>query len=133
MKILNLALIGKDVSMSHSPEIHAFIAEKLGYAINYQKLSVPEDKFEEQIGGIINNYDGFNVTIPYKLSIMPHLQKISGYASEFGAVNTVKTSTCTGYNTDGLGFKLMLKSNGVDVEGKEVLVLGAGGDRKSVV
>ena len=94
MKILNLALIGKDVSMSHSPEIHAFIAEKLGYAINYQKLSVPEDKFEEQIGGIINKYDGFNVTIPYKLSIMPHLQKISGYASEFGSVNTVKTSTC---------------------------------------
>lgn len=132
MKILNLALIGKDVSMSHSPEIHAFIAEKLGYAINYQKLSVPEDKFEEQIGGIINKYDGFNVTIPYKLSIMPHLQKISGYASEFGAVNTVKTSTCTGYNTDGLGFKLMLKSNGVNVEGKEVLVLGAGGAGRSV-
>lgn len=132
MKNLNLALIGKDVSNSHSPEIHAFLAKKLGYAVNFQKISVPENEFEEKIESIIDSFDGFNVTIPYKLAVIPYLNKTEGDAAVFGAVNTVKTSTRTGYNTDGLGFKLMLKNGGVDVNGKSVLVIGAGGAGRSV-
>ena len=133
MKSLKLALIGKDVSRSHSPEIHAFLANKLGYEVDFKKLSVPEAEFESSIEDIINAYDGFNVTIPYKLSVMPHLDKIEGDAAVFGAVNTVKSKEREGYNTDGHGFNLMLKNGGVEICGKTFIVIGAGGAGRSVV
>lgn len=130
--MLKLAVIGKDVSKSTSPQIHNFIAAELGLEISYEKISVPEAEFEAKIEGLLNEYDGLNVTIPYKLSIIPHLNRVEGDASVFGAVNTVVTSTLTGYNTDGLGFKQMLEAAGVDVAGQRVLLLGAGGAGRSV-
>lgn len=132
MKKFKLAVIGKDVSQSESPEIHSFIAARLGFEVEYDKLSVPEEKFEDEIDAVFKAYDGFNVTIPYKLSVISRLKEIVGDAKEFGAVNTVNSKSRLGYNTDGLGFMLMLKNNGVDVSGKTVLVLGAGGAGRSV-
>ena len=132
MKKLKLAVIGKDVSKSQSPQMHSFIAKNLGYEIDYQKISIAEDEFENKIESVLNGFDGLNVTIPYKLSIIPHLKKTEGDATVFGAVNTVKTAHMSGYNTDGLGFELMLKNGNVDVNGKKVLVLGAGGAGRSV-
>lgn len=132
MKKLKLAVIGKDVSKSQSPQMHSFIAKNLGYEIDYQKISIAEDEFENKIESVLNSFDGLNVTIPYKLSIIPHLKKTEGDAKVFGAVNTVKTAHMSGYNTDGLGFELMLKNGNVDVNGKKVLVLGAGGAGRSV-
>lgn len=132
MKTLNLAVIGKDVSGSLSPEMHAFIAQRMGNNVSYKKISVPEEEFESSVDGLFKTLDGFNVTIPYKLSVIPHLEKIADDAEVFGAVNTVKTDVKTGFNTDGMGFALMLKNNGVDVFGKSVLLLGAGGAGRSV-
>ena len=130
--MLKLAVIGKDVSKSTSPRMHTFIAEHMGNAISYEALSVPEEDFENRIDALLTKYDGLNVTIPYKLSVIPHLKKIEGDATVFGAVNTLLTSTLTGYNTDGLGFMLMLKNNGVEVKGKKVALLGAGGAGRAV-
>ena len=132
MKKLSLAVIGKDVSKSTSPEIHSFIAKRLGLEIDYKKISVPEYEFENTVESFFENLDGFNVTIPYKLSIIPYLKKVEGDAQIFGAVNTVLTANRSGNNTDGLGFMLMLKTNGVIVNGKKVLLLGAGGAGRSV-
>jgi len=132
MANLKLAVIGKDVSKSASPEMHAFIAARMGNSVNYKKISISEDNFEKEVEELFGEYDGFNVTIPYKLSIINHLDHVEGDASVFGAVNTVLTSSRTGYNTDGLGFALMLKNNGIDVLGKDVLLLGAGGAGRSV-
>lgn len=132
MNNLKLAVIGKDVSQSCSPEMHTFIAEKIGKKISYDKISVPEEEFESRIYGILNDYDGLNVTIPFKLSIIPHLAELKEDAQAFGAVNTVRTSDRTGYNTDGLGFALMLRNNGIEVTGKRILLLGAGGAGRSV-
>lgn len=131
--MIKLALIGKDVSSSASPKIHAFIARELNREITYEKLSVPEEQFAQRIENILKTYDGLNVTIPYKLAIIPYLKSVNGDAKSFGAVNTVVTSTLCGYNTDGLGFMQMLEANGVEVNGKETLVLGAGGAGRSVV
>ena len=130
--MLKLAVIGKDVSKSTSPQIHSFIAANLGLEISYEKISVPEEAFESKIAELLKGYDGLNVTIPYKLSIIPHLKGIAGDALSFGAVNTVVTKTLTGYNTDGLGFMQMLESNKVEVAGESVLLLGAGGAGRSV-
>ncbi len=127
-----LAVIGKDVSKSDSPKMHGFIAEKLGYEIEYSKISVAEDKFESCVEKYFSELDGFNVTIPFKISVIPHLKKLLGDAVEFGAVNTVKCSSRLGYNTDGEGFALMLKNVGINVNGRDVLLLGAGGAGRSV-
>ncbi|MDE7300593.1 MAG: shikimate dehydrogenase [Clostridia bacterium] len=130
--MVKLAVIGKDVSQSVSPQIHKFIGEKLGLDLSYEKISIPQEEFETRVEEMLSTYDGFNVTIPYKLSVIPHLNKIEGDALSFGAVNTVVTKTRTGYNTDGLGFSQLLASENIDVNGKEVLLLGAGGAGRSV-
>ena len=132
MKELKLALIGKDVSKSISPEVHNFIAARMNNRVTYEKISVPEDEFEGRIDSLIESLDGFNVTIPYKLAIIPHLKKIEGDAKVFGSVNTVTTRDLCGNNTDGVGFTMMLENNNVDVKGKKVLLLGAGGAGRSV-
>ena len=129
---MKLAVIGRDVSKSDSPKMHTFIARNMGNNITYDAISIPEDSFEKWIDGVISRYDGFNVTIPYKLAVMPRLKSIEGDAAVFGAVNTVRCSDLSGHNTDGLGFMLMLRNNGVDVQGKSVLLLGAGGAGRAV-
>ena len=93
---MKLTVIGKDVSRSTSPEMHSFIAKYLGKEITYDKISIPEEQFEDRIDGLLSEYDGLNVTIPFKLSVIPHLKKLDGDAPVFGAVNTVITSTLTG-------------------------------------
>ena len=83
--MLKLAVIGKDVSKSDSPKMHTFIANSTGREISYDAISIPEDKFDEWIDGVISRYDGFNVTIPYKLAVMPKLKTICDDAVLFGA------------------------------------------------
>ncbi|MCD8308008.1 MAG: shikimate dehydrogenase [Clostridia bacterium] len=131
-KTLKLAVIGKDVSKSLSPPMHIFIAEHMGNSITYDKVSIPEPEFEGSIESVFAAYDGFNVTIPFKLSIIPRLTGILGDAPVYGAVNTVVSSTREGYNTDGQGFEMMVLNNGVDVNGRKVLLLGCGGAGRSV-
>lgn len=133
MNSLKMAVIGKDVSKSLSPEMHAFIMRNLGMGCTYDAISIPESEFEARIEGILAAYDTLNVTIPYKLSVIPHLKKIHGDAKIFGAVNTVDVRTGEGYNTDGAGFLLLLENAGVKVVGKSALVLGSGGVGRSVV
>lgn len=132
MAKLKLAVIGKDVSKSLSPQMHNFIAEHIGNDIEYEKISVAEHEFEDTADKILREYDGFNVTIPYKLKIMKKLNSVSGDAKVFGAVNCVLSKDKSGYNTDGQGFMLMLKNEDISVCGKRVLVLGAGGAGRSV-
>lgn len=132
MKAIKLAVIGKDVSKSLSPQMHTFIAERTGNRISYEKISVSEELFESSVEKYFTEYDGFNVTIPYKISVMPYLKSVEGDARVFGAVNTVRTRDRSGHNTDGLGFALMLLNAGVDVKDRRVLILGAGGAGRSV-
>ncbi len=130
-KILRLGLVGKDVSASTSHVIHDFILKKFGYACAYEKLSVSTEDFPLAVHRLLGDFDGFNVTIPYKRDIMEYLDEVVGDAFSFGAVNTVRCDNRKGYNTDGAGFMLMLRLAGVEVEGKRVLVLGGGGAGRS--
>lgn len=129
--MLKLAVIGKDVSKSDSAKMHTFILRALGADCSYELISCPAERFDGEAERLLAGYDAFNVTIPYKLAVIPHLKGIEGDAKVFGAVNTVVDGV--GYNTDGIGFSLMLENNGVDVSGKKILVLGAGGAGRSVV
>lgn len=131
--MLRLALIGKDVSLSSSPEIHTFILNRFGVACTYDKISVPPEAFHERAKELLCRYDAFNVTIPFKREIVPYLNGLEGDASVFGAVNTVLSGSGLGYNTDGYGFLLMLENAGLKVKGKSALVLGAGGSGRSCI
>lgn len=132
MKQLKLALIGKDVSKSLSPQVHSFISERMGNNVDYTNISISENEFEQRIEELIEELDGFNITIPYKLSVIPHLKIIEGDAKAFGSVNTVTTRNLCGSNTDGMGFSMMIENNDIFVKGKKVLILGAGGSGRSV-
>lgn len=128
---LRLGLVGKDVSKSKSEEIHTFILGELGVSCEYERFSVAADGFDSVMRRLMGDFDGFNVTIPYKRDVMGYLDKISGDALDFGSVNTVVSATATGYNTDGVGFLLMLDVAGIVPAGKKILVLGGGGSGRS--
>ena len=130
-KTVRLGLVGKDVSRSLSEKIHTFILKEWGYVCEYERFSVEKEDFDGAIRRLLGDFDGFNVTIPYKRDVMEYLDEVAGDALAFGAVNTVVPATRTGYNTDGIGFMQMLALEGVEVCGKKVLVLGAGGAGRS--
>ncbi len=130
-KKLKLGLVGKDVSKSTSGKIHTFILKELGYACEYEKISATTAEFDGVIRYLTGDFDGFNVTIPYKRDIMEYLDEVVGDAFDFGAVNTVVTRTRKGYNTDGIGFLMMTRLAGIEVKNKKILVLGGGGAGRS--
>ncbi len=130
-KTLRLGLIGKDVSKSSSGKIHAFILQEFGVCCEYEKLSIGFAELDGVVRRFLGDFDGFNVTIPYKREVFEYLDGIAGDAVLCGAVNTVVCATKTGYNTDGKGFLMMLYGAGINVAGKRVLVLGAGGSGRS--
>lgn len=132
--MLKLAVIGKDVSKSDSPAIHEFILRRRFSAkCSYEKISISPEEFSLRAEELFSRYFGFNVTIPFKQEILPYLKELKGDAVSFGAVNTVLSGPRFGFNTDGYGFLLMLKNEGVEVKKKSVLVLGAGGAGRSCI
>ena len=130
-KVMRLGLIGKDVSKSESEAIHTFILNKFGYGCEYENFSVGAADFDNAMRCLLGDFYGFNVTIPYKRDAMEYLNAVVGDALTFSAVNTVINKTGEGYNTDGVGFLLMVRLSGIEVKGKKILVLGGGGSGRS--
>ena len=124
---MKFAVIGKDVSKSLSPKMHSFILRQMGKESVYDAISLSEEDFPHKIEALLDEYDGLNITIPYKESIMKYLVFFKGDASKFGAVNTVVNKKRMGYNTDGFGFAALMAGEGLQLKRKTVLVLGAGG------
>lgn len=133
MEGIRLGIIGYPLSHSFSPTYFAqkFAKEHINGA-SYKTL--PIKKIEDVKELLAGTLDGFNVTIPYKQSILPYLDHIDEEAARVGAVNTVKiTDGCSvGYNTDIIGFeKSLLKFLG-NHKPERALVLGTGGAAKAV-
>ena len=129
--MLRLGLIGKDVSKSTSHRIHEFVLREWGIACEYEKFSVPKADFDSVMRRLLGDFDGFNITIPYKRDVMAYIDEVCGDALTCGAVNTVVTATNKGYNTDAEGFMLMLRNAGLACKDKKILVLGGGGAGRS--
>lgn len=75
-------------------------------------------------------FDGLNVTIPYKKTVIPYCAELSDTARAIGAVNTIvrrPDGTLWGGNTDAYGFSMLVQSSGAEVRGKKALVFGSGG------
>lgn len=119
---MKCALIGEKLGHSFSAEIHKRIGK-----YSYELTELPEYSLEEFIES--RDYDGLNVTIPFKKSVIPFLDKLSPDAEAIGAVNTIvnRDGELTGYNTDAEGLMLLAKRMNADPAGKKVLVAGSGG------
>lgn len=130
-----LAIFGYPVEHSFSPQMHTFISEQMGLDYIYTALEVKPENLEMAVNGIrAMNISGVNITAPHKTKVMKYLDEVSDEVKKFGSVNTVvnRNGRLIGYNTDAYGFYRSLVKNGVDIEGKDVLIFGAGGAAKPV-
>ena len=127
-------LLGEILGHSVSPQIHGRIFDALGLDGQYELYEVPRDSVGDWMGGQALSLKGFNVTIPYKETVIPYLRDISPQAQAVGAVNTVevKDGKLYGHNTDYYGFGEMLRVEGIEARGSRVLILGTGGAAKAV-
>ncbi len=128
-------LIGDPVAHSLSPVMHntAFQSLSLNYA--YIPFKVNSEALGKAINGMrALHIRGLNVTIPHKVAVIPLLDKLDHQAMMIGAVNTVVNDNgiLTGYNTDAGGFLQSLTENNIEITGKKVLILGAGGAARSI-
>ena len=123
---MEYGLLGERLGHSFSPQIHRDLA---GY--DYQLLPTPPEAVEDLFAR--RAFQGLNVTIPYKRTVMPLCDEIDPRAAAIGAVNTVvnRNGRLTGYNTDIDGFLYMARRAGVDMAGKKVVILGSGGTSRT--
>ncbi|WP_457568343.1 shikimate dehydrogenase [Desulfurobacterium sp.] len=128
-------IFGFPVKHSLSPLMQTAAFEALGIDAVYVPFEVNPDNLADAVSGMrAMGIKGVNVTVPLKEKIVPLLDEVDETASFLGAVNTVKNlnGRLIGFNTDGDGFVDSLAEEGVDVKGKTVLLIGAGGSGKSV-
>ena len=128
-------LFGYPVEHTLSPAMHNAAFTELGLDYCYVPFLVHPDYLEYAVKAIkALNLSGVNVTVPHKEKVMPFLDEINEEASFIGAVNTIVNSggKLTGYNTDGRGFMQSLLEGGTSIEGKDILIIGAGGASKAI-
>lgn len=120
------ALLGQSLIHSYSKLVHESL-----FPYAYDLLPLPPQTLGEQLQS--GAYDGYNVTIPYKQAVIPHCARLTDAARAIGAVNTlIKTDEgLLGDNTDADGMTDMLAAAGIDIDGKNVLILGSGGTSRT--
>ena len=130
-------VIGNPVAHSKSPDIHAAFAAQTGHPVSYDRRLAPLDDFAGTVRQLISEgYKGANVTVPFKLEAAALATSLTPRARAAGAVNTLsfRDGEVIGDNTDGAGLVAdIVRNAGVAVEGRRVLLLGAGGAARGVV
>lgn len=125
-------LIGKNISYSFSRNYFnsKFNNQKI---LNYQYVNFEIDSISELNTLFNKNYNGFNVTIPYKEVIIPYLDSLDYHADKIGAVNTIKIENDKkiGFNTDWVGFKKSIQPL-LKTHHTHALILGSGGASKAI-
>lgn len=135
-------LLGNKLSHSFSKDYFTKKFSKLNLNHTYQNIELDDVSYIVDFVRDNKDLKGFNVTVPYKESIIPYLDDIDDIAKEVGAVNTVKVydnGKLKGFNTDVIGFEKLLKSTRPQDykstsrdTSKEALIYGSGGASKAV-
>ena len=119
---MRFGLLGRKLGHSYSPMIFDLMG-------GYEYLL--HEREPEGIEDLLRNgdFDGLNVTIPYKKEVLQYLDEVDELALRLGSVNTIvrRNGRLEGHNSDYYGFASMVKRTRIDVTGKKVLVLGSGG------
>ncbi len=126
-------VLGDPVSHSLSPVMHNAAFKAMGMDCEYHAFRVGTDDLSKAIHGArALGFGGLNLTIPLKEKAL-EIVRPTELARQIGAVNTVDFKDgIVGYNTDGIGAKMALSSAGIEVKGKNVLLLGAGGAARAI-
>ena len=129
-------VIGNPIQHSLSPKLHNYWIKKNNLDAVYDKRQLDESKIEEIINDIKKGkIDGINVTVPFKKTVIPFLDKLAPLAEKTHSVNTIfkEGHKVVGDNTDVEGFELSLKYMDYSVKNKKIFVLGAGGVAPSII
>jgi shikimate dehydrogenase len=129
-------VFGDPIRHSRSPIMLNRAFQEAGINAVYAAFHVRSEELGDAVRGIrVLGYRGINVTIPHKVEVMQYLDEIDEGARIVGAVNTIvnESGKLIGYNTDGIGYVRSLKEEtGIELKGKSVLLLGAGGAARGV-
>jgi shikimate dehydrogenase len=117
---------------SLSPAMFKAAFGSAGIDAAYEVFEIPEAELEEFVRD--REFDGLSVSLPYKEKIVGLLDEVDKAADAIGAVNTVVRDgdVLRGFNTDWIGAVEALKELGADLDGKKVVVLGAGGAARAI-
>lgn len=132
------AVLGFPIGHSLSPAIHQQFAEQTGQTLSYEALETAPEVFDETLVDFFGNGgNGVNCTVPLKELAYEKVDQLTERAKFSGAVNSIKRledGSLLGDNTDGIGLVTDLCENlGLSLEGKRILVLGAGGASRGVL
>ena len=124
-------LIGSPVGHSGSPAMYNYSFARTDVDAAYLAFDIPLEQTADAVAALKTlHVGGFNVTMPDKTAVAGIVDELSPAAKLIGACNTVtvgEDGKLTGHNTDGIGFVRNLHEHGVEVQGKKLVVLGAGG------
>ena len=132
----NFLVIGNPIEHSLSPKLHNHWIKKNNLSAFYYKKKLDISELEDLVKKVREKkINGINVTIPFKNSIIPFLDKLSNEAEKTQSVNTIylNDKMVVGHNTDIEGFEMAIRHINYDVNGKKVLLLGAGGVSPSII
>jgi shikimate dehydrogenase len=132
------AVFGNPIAHSKSPFIHQAFAAQTGEQLSYEKQWVADDGFVAAATNFFSRGgQGLNITVPFKLTAFEFANQLTERAQTAGAVNTLKKmpdGSILGDNTDGQGMVIdMIDNLGWELQGKRVLMLGAGGAVRGVL
>ncbi len=125
---MEYGLIGGTLGHSWSRQIHAMLGD-----YQYELKPLTKEEFPDFMDR--KDFQGINVTIPYKKDVIPYLDSMDDAARSMGAVNTIVNceGRLRGYNTDLPGFLYMMRRTGISASGKKALILGTGGAAQAVL
>ena len=137
-KMDKYAVVGNPIAQSKSPQIHSYFAQQAGEELMYETLLSPLEDFVGTVKAFREgNGMGLNVTVPFKQEAYELADELSDYAKNAGAVNTLvfrADGSIYGTNTDGVGLVRDLVENHRSlIQGKRILLLGAGGAVRGVM
>ena len=132
------AVVGQPIAHSASPAIHRLFAEQFGEPIEYGRIDVAPDCFDQRVAEFfMSGGQGLNVTAPHKIAAHDLADYVSMHARVAGSVNTLAlrpNGDLAGDNTDGTGLVRDLTRNlGLTLAGRRLLVVGAGGAARGIL
>tara|TARA_B100000674_G_C37876214_1_gene932112 strand:+ start:332 stop:1126 length:795 start_codon:yes stop_codon:yes gene_type:complete len=129
-------VIGNPINHSLSPKLHNYWFKESKIDAVYDKRQIEENDLKTIITELKEKkIDGINVTVPFKKSVIPYLDKLSFEAEQTQSVNTIilNNKNLVGHNTDIVGFTKAIKNLNFNIEGKKIFILGAGGVVPSII
>ena len=129
-------VIGNPIDHSLSPKLHNYWLEQNNINAVYEKIKLEENEVKNFILKIKKKeINGCNVTVPFKKTVIPFLDKLSPEAEQTHSVNTIcfHDGNLVGYNTDIVGFQKAMSNLNYKVKDKKILILGAGGVVPSII